>query len=147
MTKSWRPAWGAAQPDVMLQNKCLAFEMTQNFYVRWSGDSFVRSGFLNPWHDWHFGQDNSLWCGLSYVSWDVKLPWHTPFPIWNQSVVPCPVLTVASWPAYRFLRRQVRWSAIPISWRIVHTVKGFGVINKAEINVFFWNSLAFLMIH
>ena len=28
---------------------------------------------------------------------------HTPFPIWNQSVVPCPVLTVSSWPAYRFL--------------------------------------------
>ena len=25
-------------------------------------------------------------------------PWHTPFPIWNQSVVLCPVLTVASWP-------------------------------------------------
>ena len=24
-------------------------------------------------------------------------PWHTPFPIWNQSVVPCPVLPVASW--------------------------------------------------
>ena len=23
-------------------------------------------------------------------------PWRTPFPIWNQSVVPCPVLTVAS---------------------------------------------------
>ena len=35
-------------------------------------------------------------------------PSHTPFPIWNQSVVPCPVLTVASWPAYRFLRRQVK---------------------------------------
>ena len=30
-------------------------------------------------------------------------PWRTPFPIWNQSVVLCPVLTVASWPAYRFL--------------------------------------------
>ena len=25
-------------------------------------------------------------------------PWRTPFPIWNQSVFPCPVLTVASWP-------------------------------------------------
>jgi len=25
-------------------------------------------------------------------------PWHTPFPILNQSVLPCPVLTVASWP-------------------------------------------------
>ena len=24
-------------------------------------------------------------------------PWCTPFPIWNQSVVPCPVLTVASY--------------------------------------------------
>ena len=32
-----------------------------------------------------------------------------------QSVVPYRVLTVASWPAYRFLRRQVRWSGIPIS--------------------------------
>ena len=41
-----------------------------------------------------------------------------PFPIWNQSVVPCPVLTVASWPAYRFLKKQVRWSGIPISLRI-----------------------------
>jgi len=46
-------------------------------------------------------------------------PWRTPFLIWNQSVVPCPVLTVASWPAHRFLRRQVRWSGIPISLRIV----------------------------
>ena len=41
---------------------------------------------------------------------DNTQPWHPPFPIWNQSVVPCPVLTVASWPEYRFLRRQVRWS-------------------------------------
>ena len=28
-------------------------------------------------------------------------PWHTPFPFWNQSVVPCPVLTVASWSAFQ----------------------------------------------
>ena len=68
-------------------------------------------------------------------------PWWTPFPIWNQSVVPCPVLTVASWPAYTFLKRQVRWSGIPISFRIFHsllwyTVKGFGIVNKAEIDVF-----------
>ena len=48
--------------------------------------------------------------------------WRTPFPIWNQSVVPCPVLTVASWPAYRFLKRQVRWFGIPISWRIFHSL-------------------------
>ena len=49
-------------------------------------------------------------------------PWRTPFPTWNQSVVPCPVLTVASWPAYRFLKRQVRWSGIPISFRIFHSL-------------------------
>ena len=47
-------------------------------------------------------------------------PWRTHFLIWNQAVVPCPVLTVASWPAYRFLRRQVRWS--PISWGIFHNL-------------------------
>ena len=28
----------------------------------------------------------------------------------------------------------------------IPTVKGFGIVNKAEIGVFFWNSLAFLMI-
>ena len=82
---------------------------------------------------------------------DNKQPWSTPFPIWNQSVVPCPVLTVASWPAYWFLKRQVRWSGIPISLRIfhslfvIHIVKGFGIVNKAEIDVF-WNSPAFSMI-
>ena len=48
-------------------------------------------------------------------------PWRTPFPIWNQSVVPCPIQTVASWPTYRILRRQVRWSGISISLRIFHS--------------------------
>ena len=48
-------------------------------------------------------------------------PWYTPFPIWNQSVVPCPVLTVASWPAYRFLKRQIRCPGTPISFRIFHS--------------------------
>ena len=33
-------------------------------------------------------------------------PWRTPFPIWNQSVVLWLVLTVFSWPAYRFFRKQ-----------------------------------------
>ena len=49
-----------------------------------------------------------------------------------------------TWPAYRFLKRQVRWSGIPISFRIfqfvvIHTVKGFGLVNKAEIDVFSGN--------
>ena len=56
---------------------------------------------------------------------DSMQPWHTPFPIWNQSVVPCPVLSVASWPAYRLLKRQVRGSGIPISFRIFHSLLWF----------------------
>ena len=45
---------------------------------------------------------------------DNKQPCRTPFSILNQSFVPFGVLTIASWPAYKFLRRQVRWSGIPI---------------------------------
>ena len=52
---------------------------------------------------------------------DITQCWHTSFPILNQSFVPCLVLTVVSWAAFRFLRRQVRWSGIPISWRIFHS--------------------------
>ena len=52
----------------------------------------------------------------------------------------CCSRSVASWPANWFLRRQVRWSGIPISWRIfqfvvIHTVKGCDVINKADVDV------------
>ena len=68
-------------------------------------------------------------------------PWRIPFPIWNQSIVPCLVLIVASWSAFRFLRRQVRWCGIPISLRIfqfvvIPTVKGFGIVNKAGVDAF-----------
>ena len=52
-------------------------------------------------------------------------PWRTPFPIWNQSVVPCLVLSVASWATYRFLRRQVRWSGIPNFLRIFNEADVF----------------------
>ena len=60
-------------------------------------------------------------------------PWCTPFSILNQFVAPCPVLTVASWSAYRFFRRQIRWSGIPISFRNFQLFcdphKGFSVVN------------------
>ena len=64
----------------------------------------------------------------------------TPFAVLNQSFVPCKVLTVASWPAHRFLRRQVRWPGTPISLKIfqfvvIHTVKDFHTVNEAEIDV------------
>ena len=75
---------------------------------------------------WHFS-----WCTLHKKlnkQGDNIQPWCTPLPIWNQSVVPCLVLTVASWLAYRFLRRQVRWSGIPL-------FKNFIVKLKNKINI------------
>ena len=57
-------------------------------------------------------------------------PWRTPFLIWNQSVAPCPVLTVASWPEYRFLKRQVRRSGL------FKNVPHFVVITQSKL----WHS-------
>ena len=62
-----------------------------------------------------------------------------PNVIWNQSVVSCPVLTVASWPAYRFLRKQLRCSCLFKNFPqfvVIHTINGFGIVNKAEVDVF-----------
>ena len=76
---------------------------------------------------------------------DSRQPCHTPFSILNQSVVPYRVLTVVSWPAYRFLRRQVRWSVIPISLRATHSLpfhqrhveSGFKIHTKPDLS---WQS-------
>ena len=58
-------------------------------------------------------------------------------PIWNQSVIPYLALTVASgsqeasqlvWYSHLFKNF--------LQFVVIHTVKGFGVVNKAEIDVF-----------
>ena len=76
-------------------------------------------------------------------------PWHTPFSILSQSIVPCKVLTLASWSTYRFLRRQVRWSGISHLFKnlpqfvVIHTVKEFSVVNEAEVDIpllFLWSN-------
>ena len=41
------------------------------------------------------------------------------------TIVPCLVLTVAFWPAYKFLRRQVKQSGIPMSLKFFHILLGF----------------------
>ena len=75
----------------------------------------------NQGYDYGVSQSQTQLKWISSSSSNIQ-PWHTPFPIWNQPVVPCPVLIVVSWPAYRFLKRQVRWSGIPISFRIFHSL-------------------------
>ena len=70
-----------------------------------------------------------------------KQPWLTYFLIWNQSIVPCLVLTTASWAAI-----QVSQEAGKVVWYshlfknfpqlvVIHTVKGFGIVSETEIDV------------
>ena len=56
----------------------------------------------------------------------------SPFPIWNQSIVLCLVLTVASWPAYWYSHLLKNFP----QFVVIHTVEGFGVISKTEVDVF-----------
>ena len=52
----------------------------------------------------------------------------------NLETVHCSMFSsVSSWPAYRFLRRQVRWSYYG---RVTHIVKGFVIVNQTEVDVF-----------
>ena len=63
------------------------------------------------------------------------------FPVWNQSVVPCPVLTVA------LTSIQISQEAGQVVWHshlfknfpqfvVIHTVKGFSIGSEAEVDVF-----------
>ena len=51
------------------------------------------------------------------------------------------VLNVVSWLVYRFLRRQVSSPGISVSknfpqFVVIHTFKGFSVVNEAEVEIF-----------
>ena len=79
---------------------------------------------------------------------DSTQPWCTPFTILNQTFVPCPVLTVASWPAQVSLTFHVSQEAGNVvlfspffffwecSFVVIHTAKGFRVVNEAEVVIF-----------
>ena len=73
-------------------------------------------------------------------------PWCIPFLIWNQSVVPCLVLTVVFWQISQEPGQVVRYSHLFQNFPqfvVIHTVKGFGIVNKAEIDVFLEHSCFF----
>ena len=71
-----------------------------------------------------------------------SLAFHTMYSAYelnkqSDSIQPC----TYSFPNFEPVRRQVRWSGIPISLRsfqfvVIHTVKGFSRANKAEVDVF-----------
>ena len=70
-------------------------------------------------------------------------PWYTPFPIWNQYDVSCPVLTSSCFPTCIQISQeagQVVWYSHHFKnfpqFVVIHTVKGFGIVNKTEVDVF-----------
>ena len=62
------------------------------------------------------------------------------FPDFEPVIVPCPVLTVASCLAYRLLGYPHLFKNFP-QFIVIHTVKGFSVVNEAEVD--FFNSSCF----
>ena len=80
---------------------------------------------------------------------DNMLPWCTPFPIWNKSIVPCLILTVASWSAYSFSRGQVSGLVFPFKknffffsqFVVIYTSKG---CSEIEVDIFSGILLLFL---
>ena len=66
--------------------------------------------------------------------------YSTPFTIWNQSIVPCPVLLLSDLHA-GFSGGRLGGLVFPClknfpQFVMIHTVKGFGIFNKAEVAVF-----------
>ena len=125
------PLWG---PNELTYTKCYVWNSTWLLIsIRLTLPIVIYPSFIST-------PSNSLICPRK----DLEV---LPSQFWNS---PCLILTVASWPACRFFRRPVRWSGITISWRIfqfvvIHTVKGFSIVNEAKVDVF-WNSLALSMI-
>ena len=72
-------------------------------------------------------------------------PWRTPFLIWNQSVVPCLLLTVASWPAYRCFSGG-RSGGLEFPYLEEFPVCCDPPSQRLQKQMCFWNSLAFSMI-
>ena len=111
---------------------------------------FLQLGWyhLHVWGCWYFpGNLDSSLCPTFHMIYSAfKLnkqgdniqPCHTPFPILNQSVVPCLALTAASWPTHRFLRRQVGLvfpSLRIFQFVVIHIIKGFSIVNEVGVDV------------
>ena len=78
--------------------------------------------------------------------------WWAPFPIWNQSIVSCPVMSCCFLACIQVSQEPGNvvcdlhlFQNFP-QFLVIHAVKIFSIVNETEVDVFFWNSLAFSMI-
>ena len=106
---------------------------------------------LHIWGCWYFSPQSQFQLVLYSLTFRMMYPAHQlnkqgdnihPFPILNQFIFSCPVLTVASWPANRFLKEagNVVWYSHLIKnilqFVVIHTVKGSSIISEAEVDFF-----------
>ena len=71
-------------------------------------------------------------------------PWLTPFPIWEQSVVLCPLLTVAFYPVMQASQKagKLVWYSLVFKnfpqFPLIHTGKGFSRVKPVDLLI--WSS-------
>ena len=139
-------------------------------YLMWRTDSFektlIEGGRRRGWQwmRWLDGVTDSMVMSLGKL-WELVMDreaWHaavhgvtknwTWLSDWTE-LIPRPVLTVASWPAYRFPRRhtfagKVVWYSHLFKnfpqFVMIYTIKGFNIVNEAEVDFFFFLKLCFL---
>ena len=87
---------------------------------------------------------SSLAFRMMYFAYKLKKQGNNiqPFPIWNQSVVSCPVLIVFFLTCIQISQEagQVVWCSHFLKnfpqFVVIYIVKGFGIVNKAKVDVF-----------
>ena len=140
-------------------------------YLMWRTDSFektlIEGGRRRGWQwmRWLDGVTDSMVMSLG-ILWELVMDreaWHaavhgvtknwTWLSDWTE-LIPRPVLTVASWPAYRFPRRHT--FAGKVVW-YSHLFKNFSVccdlhsqmlslVNEAEVDFFFFSGIPLLFL-
>ena len=108
---------------------------------------------------WPSGDDHvcslPLCCWKSMFAMTIAFSWQNSVSLYLASFyIPrlnLPVTPGISWlPTFTFqsyiMKRYSHLFQNFTQFIVIHTVKGFGTVNKAEIDVFFWNSLTFSMI-
>ena len=125
VTQSWTQLkWLTTHTLIYIVVVVQSLSCVQLFATPWTTTHHITLSFSISWSLLKHCDSSSPEFSMIYSAYTLNKQgdnieaWHTPSPIWNQSIVPCLVLTGASWHAFRFRRRQVRWSGILISWRI-----------------------------
>ena len=122
------------KPDFLLSSFTLLkrlFSFSSHSAIRVVSPAYLRLFIFLPGVLIPACESSSLTFSMMYSAYKLSKhddniqPYYTPFLIWKQSAIPCTILTVASWPPYRVLKRKVRWSVTYISLRIFYYLLWF----------------------